>query len=100
MTRVLVLPGDGIGPEVTREAAEVLGLVAPDLEFESGLIGGGAIYLLLTVYGWVVDRHDDANFVPVDGADNWLHLVLGAGMIALALVFGRDPARTVPTRSH
>jgi 3-isopropylmalate dehydrogenase len=43
MTRVLVLPGDGIGPEVTREAAAVLQLVAPDVQLESGLIGGGAI---------------------------------------------------------
>jgi 3-isopropylmalate dehydrogenase len=43
MTRVLVLPGDGIGPEVTREAVEVLRQVAPDLAFESGQIGGGAI---------------------------------------------------------
>ena len=43
MPRVLVLPGDGIGPEVTREAASVLSQVAPDVELEQGLIGGCAI---------------------------------------------------------
>ncbi|HWJ66030.1 MAG TPA: DUF4383 domain-containing protein [Nocardioides sp.] len=61
------------------------------------LIGGGVIYLLLTVYGWVVDRHEDANFVPLDSADNWLHLALGAVMLALGLALGRpvsDPRGT------
>ena len=53
------------------------------------LLGGGAIYLLLMVYGFLVDRRSDANFVPVDQADNWLHLVLGLAMIALALLLGR-----------
>ncbi|MGH2901777.1 MAG: isocitrate/isopropylmalate family dehydrogenase, partial [Solirubrobacteraceae bacterium] len=43
MGRVLVLPGDGIGPEVTAEALAVLRMVAPDIEAESALIGGCAI---------------------------------------------------------
>ena len=43
MPRVLVLPGDGIGPEVTAEAAAVLRQVAPDVQLEERLIGGCAI---------------------------------------------------------
>ncbi|HXZ86365.1 MAG TPA: isocitrate/isopropylmalate family dehydrogenase, partial [Myxococcota bacterium] len=43
MPRVLVLPGDGIGPEVTAEAAAVLRAVAPDVQLEEALIGGCAI---------------------------------------------------------
>jgi 3-isopropylmalate dehydrogenase len=43
VARVLVLPGDGIGPEVTAEARAVLEVVAPDIEMEEGRIGGGAI---------------------------------------------------------
>ena len=43
MPRVLLLPGDGIGPEVTAEARQVLEQVAPDLEFEEALIGGCAL---------------------------------------------------------
>ncbi len=43
MPRVLVLPGDGIGPEVTEEARAVLCALAPDVEFEEGRIGGCAI---------------------------------------------------------
>ncbi|HWJ10802.1 MAG TPA: DUF4383 domain-containing protein [Nocardioides sp.] len=54
------------------------------------LLGGGAIYLLLTVYGLLVDRHDDANFVPLDKADNWLHLVLGLAMIGLGVALSRS----------
>lgn len=52
------------------------------------LIGGGVVYLLLFVYGLVVDHDSSANFVPVNDADNYLHLVLGIGMIALG-VLGR-----------
>lgn len=54
------------------------------------LVGGGVVYLVLTVYGFLVDRHDQANFVPLDQADNWLHLVLGVGMIGLGLALGRS----------
>ena len=57
------------------------------------LIGGGAIYLLLTIYGLLVDRHEDANFVPLDKADNWLHLVLGLGMIGLGAALGRADSK-------
>ena len=28
----------------------------------------------------------DANFVPLNDADNWLHLLLAVGMLALGLV--------------
>ena len=51
------------------------------------LIGGGAIYLVLWLYGILIDRDTAANFVPVNDADNWLHLVLGVGMIGLGAAF-------------
>jgi uncharacterized protein DUF4383 len=50
------------------------------------LVGGGVIYLVLWLYGLLIDHGSDANFVPVNTADNWLHLGLGVGMIALGLV--------------
>jgi 3-isopropylmalate dehydrogenase len=47
MERILVLPGDGIGPEVTGQALRVLEAVVKrfglDVGFEAGLIGGAAI---------------------------------------------------------
>jgi hypothetical protein len=54
---------------------------------------GGAAYLVLRVCGFVIDRDTGANFVPVNPADNWLHLGLGVGMIALGVVVGREPQR-------
>ncbi len=37
---LLLLPGDGIGPEVTEEARRVAVLVAPDLQINSAFFGG------------------------------------------------------------
>ncbi len=53
------------------------------------LIGGGAVYLVLWLYGLVIDHESSANFVPVNSADNWLHLFLGLGMIALGVLTTR-----------
>ncbi|MFF3737135.1 DUF4383 domain-containing protein [Streptomyces sp. NPDC002566] len=58
------------------------------------LLAGGAIYLLLRLYGLIIDHDSAANFVPVNTADNWLHLVLGLGMIALGALLTRKPTRT------
>jgi hypothetical protein len=55
------------------------------------LVGGGAVYLVLCLYGVVVDQQSQANFVPLNSADDWLHLVLGLGMIGLGLVLSRRP---------
>ena len=58
------------------------------------LIGGGAIYLVLWVYGLVIDKASDASFVPLNGADDWLHVVLGATMIVLGLALGQATYRS------
>jgi hypothetical protein len=57
------------------------------------LVGGGVIYLVLWLYGLVVGHDSDANFVPVNSADNWLHLGLGIGMVALGLLGRRALTR-------
>ncbi|MHA7240554.1 DUF4383 domain-containing protein [Arthrobacter sp. TMS1-12-1] len=54
------------------------------------LLGGGVVYAVLWLYGLFIGQESAANFVPLNSADNWLHFVLAAGMIALALVLGRD----------
>jgi 3-isopropylmalate dehydrogenase len=59
--RILVLPGDGIGPEVTAEARRVLEDVARrfelELAFEEGLIGGVSLDAVATpLADEVVDR--------------------------------------------
>jgi hypothetical protein len=60
------------------------------------LIVGGVIYLVLWIYGLLAGNSDSAaNFVPVNTADNWLHFVLGIGMIALGVLLTRN--RTTST---
>jgi len=54
------------------------------------LIGGGIVYLALFVIGLL----SAMDWLPADDTDDWLHLVLGAGMLALGLALrGRQPNR-------
>ncbi|AYY14557.1 DUF4383 domain-containing protein [Actinobacteria bacterium YIM 96077] len=50
------------------------------------LIVGGLIYLLLFIYGMLVERGSDADIVPLDEASNWLHLGLAIAMVLLGLL--------------
>ena len=50
------------------------------------LIGGGAIYIALFLIGIV----GGGDWIPLNSADNWLHLVLGAGMVGLGVITTRE----------
>ena len=50
------------------------------------LVGGGLLYLALAIYGYVVPQHSTANFMPVNPADDVLHLVFSVAMIVSGLV--------------
>ena len=66
------------------------------LQARNYLVFGGAIYLVLFLYGLLVGQESDANFVPVNTADDILHLVLGIGMLGLGLALSRSrTSRTV-----
>ena len=52
------------------------------------LIGGGVIYLVVWLYGLVIDHGSPANFMSLNMADNWLHLGLAVGMIACGVALG------------
>ncbi len=76
--RVLVLPGDGIGPEVTREAVEVLRCCAApfglELDFEEAVIGGASIDAHGTPLQDAVlqqARHSDAVLLGAVGGPKW-----------------------------
>ncbi len=58
------------------------------------LIGGGVVYAVVLLYGLLIDRTSSANFIPVNSADNWLHLILAVGMIGLGVALGRREAGT------
>jgi hypothetical protein len=57
------------------------------------LIGGGAIYLLL----FLIQLIGAGDWVPLVGADLWLHLGLGAGMIALGYGLTRENVTPITT---
>ncbi|MFJ4297125.1 DUF4383 domain-containing protein [Curtobacterium sp. NPDC089689] len=60
------------------------------------LVIGGLVYFVLWVYGlFTAGTMSGANFVPLNWADNWLHLVLAVGMVALGIVFPRERQRPV-----
>ena len=61
------------------------------------LIVGGVIYLVLFLYGLLVGQNSAANFVPVNTADDILHLLLGIGMIGLGVALTRRTATTTGT---
>ena len=50
------------------------------------LIGGGVIYLAL----WLLGIVGGGDWIPVNDADNWLHLGLGVGMIGLGVLTTRE----------
>ncbi|WP_369195166.1 DUF4383 domain-containing protein [Streptomyces djakartensis] len=56
------------------------------------LLAGGAIYLVLWLYGLIIGHDSAANFVPLNTADDWLHFFLGIGMIALGALLTRRTA--------
>ncbi|MFD0203320.1 MULTISPECIES: DUF4383 domain-containing protein [Saccharothrix] len=60
------------------------------------LVVGGVIYVVLWIYGLLIGMDSTANFVPLNTADNWLHLFLAIAMLGLGLALGRRslPART------
>jgi len=60
------------------------------------LLVGGIVYAVLFVYGlFTAGMADPANFVPLNSADNVLHLVLAVAMIVLGLLLPRVGARRV-----
>ncbi len=50
------------------------------------LLGGGVAYLGVFIYGVLVDHDSEANFLPLNDADNVFHLVLGLAMIGLGVL--------------
>jgi hypothetical protein len=52
------------------------------------LIGGGVVYLAL----WILGIVGGADWVPTNSADNWLHFVLGIGMVGLGFATTRERA--------
>lgn len=65
----------------------------------SFLIYGGVVYLVLWLYGLLAGGQTPANIVPLNDADNWLHLALGLGMIILAILLSPRTTPKTPPRT-
>jgi hypothetical protein len=63
------------------------------------LLYSGVIYVVLFVYGLFIGAGDDANFVPINGADDVLHLVLAVGLLGSWFISreDREPVGTTTT---
>src|SRR5438270_13890399 len=80
--KIILLPGDGIGPEIAAPAVEVLNAVAPgEFEFEERLFGGAAI---------------DAHGVALSG--EVLEACRSADAVLLAAVGGPRGGTTAPSQ--
>jgi ABC-type transport system involved in multi-copper enzyme maturation permease subunit len=62
------------------------------------LLASGVIYVVLFVYGILVSSGSDANFVPINGADDVLHAVLAVVLLGAWYVSRTgDEVRTAAT---
>jgi hypothetical protein len=57
------------------------------------LVGGGLVFLVLFVYGAIWHGETGSNWIPVNWADNILHLALGVGMVATGVLLSREVVR-------
>ena len=87
---LLLLPGDGIGPEVTEQARRVAEVLVPDLQFTEDLVGGASIDAHgepLTVDALVKAKSSDAVLLGAVGGPKWVgvdrHLRPEMGLLQL-----------------
>ena len=55
-------------------------------------LGFGAVYLIVTLWGFI-DGNDVLGLIPVNGADNVLHLLISLAGIGAGLASRDEPAR-------
>jgi Domain of unknown function (DUF4383) len=65
------------------------------------LLAAGVIYVVLVIYGLVIDENGSENFVPVNNADDLLHAALALALLGswAASRAADDPDRVGGTRS-
>jgi 3-isopropylmalate dehydrogenase len=87
---LLLLPGDGIGPEVVAEVRRVAEILVPDLKFETGLVGGASLdqhSVPLTDATLELARRADAVLLGAVGGPKWINVARDkrpeAGLLAL-----------------
>jgi 3-isopropylmalate dehydrogenase len=72
--KIVTLPGDGIGPEILAPTLDLLGRLAPDLEYEEHVFGGASIDahgVALTPETLAACREADAVLLAAVGGPKW-----------------------------
>lgn len=77
-----------------------LGAASSPRRARSYFLIGGAGYIVLWVYGLVIDLSTTANFIGINQTANWLHFALGVVMIGVGIVLGGSMARTTNDQSY
>jgi len=79
-------------------ATGLLGLAAAGYAARQYALGLGLAYLVVAIWGFIIGSGDSIlSIVPVNTADNILHLILGlTGLAAGAATSASVPARTAP----
>lgn len=54
------------------------------------LLGSGIVYVILVIWGLLVDQDNSANFIPFNNGDDWLHAALALGLLASYFASRRD----------
>lgn len=75
-------------------AAFLLGAKAGPMAARSVNMAIGAVYTLVGIAGFLIDRDSSANILALNMADNWLHIVSGIGALGVAMYAGREMATT------
>ncbi len=58
------------------------------------LLGAGVIYAVLTLFGLFVGNEDDANFVPINNADDLLHALLAVALLGAYFLTRDESSRS------
>ena len=84
--KICVLPGDGIGPEITAEAVRVLEALDLDCEMREALLGGSAVDA-------TGDPYPEATRRLAEDADAVLLGAVGGPQWDLSLIHISEPTR-------
>lgn len=73
-------------------AAFLLGAKAGPMAARSVNMAVGAVYTLVGIAGFMIDRESGVNILALNMADNWLHIVTGLAALGVAMYAGREVA--------
>ena len=89
--KIFGIVGVNILENIVHGLYAVAGLIAASswAASKNYFIWGGLVYLVVWIYGLVIDDSSSANFLGMNNASDWLHFVLSVTMIAIGYLLSR-----------